>query len=114
MRHVGVLAEPVVRLNIESFLVLGPSRESLLTGLPVLVIFSDKHIAVLVIRQLVVVAEKEDACCKEVHSGCLEKLVASAATFLLALLEGIQQGLSRLTGSCKIVDVFQLYRIDTT
>ena len=112
MRHVRVLTQPVGRLHEKSVLIHDPSGEPLLPGLPVRRVFRDELTAVLVVGHLVPIAEKEDAGRKEVHGGGLEELVRAAATFLLTLLEGIQQGLGGLARSRKVVDILELDRVD--
>ena len=65
-----------------------------------------------IVRHLVPVAEKEDAGREEVHGRCLEELVRAASAFLPSFLEGVQQGLRRLTGCSEVVDVLKLDRVD--
>ena len=112
MWHVGVPAQPVGGLHDESVGIPDNAGKDLLPGLRIRDIFRNERLPVLVIGHLVPVAEKEDAGREEVDGRGLEELVRAAATFLLALLEGIQQGLGGLASSRKVVDVLELDRVD--
>ena len=88
MRHVRILSQPVGRLHdVAALFVTHDSGRLPEFGFRVLTFLRVQHVSVLVIRLPLVIDKEIDAGSKEVHSGCLEKLVASAATFLLALLQ---------------------------
>ena len=65
MGHIRILTKPIVRLYIQSFLVLGTSGKAFLTRLLVFYILRFNHLPVLK-RFLVPVAEEENTGSKEV------------------------------------------------
>ena len=117
MRHVAVLAKPVVTVWTD-LIVIGIKDSSCRLRTMCLWLFGHLGfqglVGLLVIRNLSVISEEEDTSRKEVDGRSLEELVRTTSTLFLAFLQRFEQRLSRFTGSGKIGNVFELNRIHSS
>ncbi len=108
MRHIGIFAQPIGRLCLIPLCVKHPSGRFQPFGLWFLRHFCTQFVTFLVVGFFLVVHKEVDTGSKEVHRRGLEELVTAATAFLLALLQRFQQGLGRLRGSSKVIDILLL------
>ena len=88
VRHIRVFPQPVGRFHdVATFTVSHDARRFPELCLRVLPLLRVQHVAVLIVRFLLVVHEEVDAGGEEIHRRGLEKLVRTSATFFLPFLQ---------------------------